>query len=136
MQVNSKVRHILKAISWRVFGSADTFLLSFLLTKDFSIGLKITSFEFLTKTILYYFHERAWYNIKFFKTIPSKIRHLLKTITWRFLASIDTILIGYFISGKIEIGVFLGGLELVTKMVLYYLHERFWYRIKFGLKKN
>lgn len=136
MKVNSKVRHILKAISWRIFGSADTFLLSFLLTKDFSIGFKIMSFELLTKTILYYFHERAWFNNKFFKAIPSKIRHILKTITWRFLASIDTILIGYFISGEIEIGVFLGGIELITKMVLYYLHERVWYRLKFGLKEN
>ena len=136
MKINTKVRHIFKAISWRVFGSADTFLLSFLLTKDFSIVIKITSIELFTKTILYYSHERVWFSIKFFKSIPSKIRHILKTITWRFIASIDTILIGYFISREIEIGVFLGGLELVTKMVLYYLHERFWYRIKFGLKKN
>lgn len=54
-------RHILKTISWRLLGTLDTFLLSWVLTGDIKVGAAIGSAEVLTKTILYYFHERAWY---------------------------------------------------------------------------
>lgn len=57
-----------------------------------------------------------------------KIRHILKTITWRIVGTIDTILLSYFITGNITTGLKIGGVELITKMVLYYLHERIWYK--------
>jgi uncharacterized membrane protein len=57
----------------------------------------------------------------------------MKTITWRFVGTIDTIILGWLISGRAEIGISLGGIELVTKMILYYLHERVWYRSNFGV---
>jgi uncharacterized membrane protein len=56
------------------------------------------------------------------------IRHILKTFTWRIVGTIDTILLGYFITGDISTGLKIGGVELVTKMILYYLHERIWYK--------
>ena len=58
----------------------------------------------------------------------SRIRHLAKTITWRLVGTVDTILLGWLVSGDPTIGLTIGGLELVTKMVLYYLHERAWFR--------
>lgn len=64
---------------------------------------------------------------------PSVKRHLLKTITWRLLGTMDTIVIGWFISGSMEFGLKIGGLEIITKMTLYFIHERIWYRINFGL---
>ena len=63
-------------------------------------------------------------------------RHILKTITWRLIGTIDTIVIGWMISGNAFIGLKVGGVELFTKMVLYYLHERVWYRCKYGVKKK
>jgi uncharacterized membrane protein len=64
-------------------------------------------------------------------------RHIAKTITWRIVGTIDTILLGYLISGDIKIGLTIGGVELLTKMVLYYAHERFWYKyIKYGIDNN
>jgi uncharacterized membrane protein len=57
-----------------------------------------------------------------------KLRHILKTITWRIVGTIDTILLSYFITGNIGTGLKIGGVELVTKMILYYLHERIWYK--------
>lgn len=65
-------------------------------------------------------------------------RHILKTITWRVVGTIDTILLGWLISGDPTIGLSVGGAELFTKMFLYYLHERTWYKIDFGTdrKKN
>ena len=56
------------------------------------------------------------------------IRHILKTFTWRIVGTIDTILLSYFITGNITTGLKIGGVELITKMVLYYLHERVWYK--------
>ena len=58
----------------------------------------------------------------------SRIRHLAKTITWRLVGTVDTILLGWLVSGDASIGLTIGGLEMVTKMVLYYLHERAWFR--------
>ena len=62
-------------------------------------------------------------------------RHILKTITWRIVGTIDTILLGWAISGDVSIGLTVGGFELFTKMILYYLHERIWYKSDFGVKK-
>lgn len=64
---------------------------------------------------------------------PSKKRHLAKTITWRIVGTIDTMVLGWIISGDPMTGVKIGGLEVATKMILYYLHERAWFKINFGL---
>ena len=58
----------------------------------------------------------------------SRIRHLAKTITWRLVGTVDTILLGWLVSGDATIGLTIGGLEMVTKMALFYLHERAWFR--------
>lgn len=64
-------------------------------------------------------------------------RHLLKTITWRIVGTIDTIILSWIISGDPFIGLSIGGAEVVTKMLLYYFHERAWYRLTdFGVKKS
>ena len=61
--------------------------------------------------------------------------HIIKTITWRVIGTIDTIIIAWIISGDPKTGLKIGGIELFTKMVLYYLHERFWFKfIKLGRK--
>jgi uncharacterized membrane protein len=66
---------------------------------------------------------------------PDKLRHILKTITWRMVGTIDTILLSWLITGNLETGVKIGGVEVITKMVLYYFHERLWYRyIRLGKK--
>lgn len=66
----------------------------------------------------------------------SRKRHILKTITWRMLGTIDTIILSWFISGNPLIGLSIGGAELFTKMFLYYMHERIWYNIDFGINNN
>jgi uncharacterized membrane protein len=62
-------------------------------------------------------------------------RHLAKTITWRLIGTLDTIVISWIISGDPMIGLKVGFVEVFTKMVLYFLHERMWYKTKFGIKK-
>ena len=56
------------------------------------------------------------------------LRHIIKTITWRLIGTIDTIMIAWLISGDPKTGLKIGGIELFTKMVLYYLHERAWFK--------
>lgn len=71
------------------------------------------------------------------KTQLTHKRHIFKTITWRIIGTIDTILLGWFVSGDPTIGLSVGGLELMSKMVLYYFHERIWYKSNFGkIKRN
>jgi len=57
-----------------------------------------------------------------------KKRHLAKTLTWRVLATSDTFLIAWLITGKINWAGAIAGVEVITKMILYYAHERAWYR--------
>jgi len=70
------------------------------------------------------------------KSLVSHKRHVMKTITWRLIGTIDTILIGWVISGNPLIGLKIGSVEIITKMILYYLHERVWYRTNFGVRKK
>ena len=63
-------------------------------------------------------------------------RHLLKTITWRVVGTLDTMVLGWLITGNPMTGIKIGGVEVLTKMVLYYIHERIWYRSKFGVKEE
>jgi len=54
-------------------------------------------------------------------------RHLAKTISWRLIGTIDTMMLGWLITGNLKIGLAIGGTEVLTKMILYFLHERVWF---------
>lgn len=56
-------RSLLKTISWRVIGTLDTILISWMLTGELTTAFTIGSVEVVTKMILYFFHERAWNKI-------------------------------------------------------------------------
>lgn len=60
------------------------------------------------------------------------IRSLAKAVSWRITGSLDTILLSWFFVGDLSIAVAIGTTEVITKMVLYYLHERIWSRSSFG----
>lgn len=66
----------------------------------------------------------------------SRVRHLAKTITWRVVGTIDTMILAWVISGDPATGFKIGAAEVVTKMILYYFHERIWYKINFGLDRR
>ncbi len=61
-------------------------------------------------------------------------RSISKTVSWRLLGSIDTFIIAYIVTGEVKSGAFIVSAEMVTKMILYYLHERGWAHIRWGLK--
>ena len=125
-------RHIAKTITWRLIGTLDTLIISWIITGKLETGLKIGITELLTKMILYYAHERIWF---LSKKIKSNNRHIIKSFTWRFIGTIDTFLLGWFFSGNPFIGMKIGLVEVVSKLILYYLHEKLWYKFNFGLTK-
>ncbi|MCL4482076.1 MAG: DUF2061 domain-containing protein [Bacteroidetes bacterium] len=58
-----RYRSILKAICWRLTGTIDTFVISYLVTGKFKFAMSISFFEIFTKITLYYLHERFWNRI-------------------------------------------------------------------------
>lgn len=133
MKDTSYKRHIAKTITWRIIGTLDTIVLSWLITGNPFTGMKIGFSEVITKMFLYYLHERTWFRVN---VSNSNKRHLFKTITWRIVGTLDTMLLAWIISGNPVIGMKIGFSEVITKMVLYYLHERTWYKINFGLEER
>jgi uncharacterized membrane protein len=65
-------------------------------------------------------------------TTEKPYRSIVKAISWRTIGTFDTMLISFLITGNVKFAVSIGGIELFTKMFLYFLHERLWNRIKFG----
>ena len=132
MKDPSRKRHAAKTITWRLIGTIDTILLSWLITGDALLGFQIGLAEVLTKMLLYYLHERLWFKVNL-DTVHPNWRHIAKTISWRIVGTIDTMILAWVISGDAMIGVKVGLLEVITKMVLYYLHEKTWYKSNYGL---
>ena len=129
-------RHIAKAVTWRIIGTIDTIILAWIISGSPATGLKVGFAEVITKMLLYYLHERLWFRIKTGvkkNGDDSKRRHLAKTFSWRFIGTLDTMLLAWFITGNPMTGLKIGMAEVVTKMVLYYLHERAWYKVDYGL---
>jgi uncharacterized membrane protein len=60
------------------------------------------------------------------------IRSLAKAFSWRVTGSVDTLLLSWFFTGNLKIAAAIGSTEVITKMVLYYLHERAWNRVSLG----
>lgn len=124
-------------------------LISYLWTGQMGKAVVIGGTEVLTKIGLYYFHERIWTQIPLgtvrrispFSTdtqeptaplSDSNMRSLLKAISWRTVGTLDTIIVSYFWTGDISKALVIGSTDVITKIGLYYLHERAWARIPLG----
>jgi len=132
-------RHLAKTITWRIVGSIDTMLIGWLISGNHLIGLSIGGTEVITKMVLYFVHERLWLKINRKSESNAflyKYRHIVKTISWRIIGTIDTTLLAWLIVGDPVIGLQIGAVELVTKMALYYLHEKVWHKFDFGVEKK
>lgn len=136
-QKESHIRSILKGISWRFVATTDTILVVLLVTclmGECSIenALKIGFAEFLIKLVVYYFHERIWQNFRK-EVVITKRRTILKSISWRIVATSMTFIIsGAILDSFNEVALFIALTELITKFVLYYFHERLWLKLPLG----
>lgn len=146
-------------MSWRLIGTLDTIVISYLWTGKSKQALAIGGSEVLTKVGLYYVHERIWARIPL-GTVrrmspfsgdhandeiqplrDSNLRSIFKAVSWRALGTLDTIAVSYFWTGDTSKALVIGGTDMLTKLLLYYLHERAWAKIPLGtvrklLRKN
>jgi uncharacterized membrane protein len=61
---DSHYKSLLKAVTWRITGSLDTFALSWIITGHANLAFSIAFVELFTKIALYWLHERVWQKIK------------------------------------------------------------------------
>ena len=137
----SHYRSILKGISWRCIATADTILVVLLITClngncSIDSAIRIGLFEFFIKLAVYYLHERIWQKILLGKEVNPR-QTLYKTISWRIIATTGTFIIsGLVLNSFDEIALYVALAELVSKFILYYLHERIWLRLPLGRIRN
>lgn len=62
----------------------------------------------------------------------SHIRSVVKGLSWRAVGTMDTMIISWIITGNIKYAAFIGSTEAVTKVFLYWAHERVWQRVRWG----
>lgn len=67
-----------------------------------------------------------------FRGAETHVRSVLKAVSWRTLGTLDTFAISWLLTGRVEIAGSIAGLEIVTKIAWYYLHERVWAAIPWG----
>ncbi len=135
-------RSLIKGVSWRIVGTVDTIFLSWIFTGTMGTALKIGGVEFFTKIFLYYLHERIWLAVPWAQTVATECgqlvftdehhRSIAKGISWRAVGTVDTILVAFLITGDYSKALSIGLTEIITKVFLYYLHERVWHRVQFG----
>ncbi len=129
----TKTRHLLKSISWRIVGTIDTLILSWIISGNLVFGLQISAIDFFSKILLYYYHEVVWNKVKI-KSIE-KI-HIYKTFSWRIVGTLSTLIIAWVVTGNPLTGFKISIFEFFTKMILYYFHEKIWFKMKYGLESN
>jgi uncharacterized membrane protein len=77
-------------------------------------------------------------NVAYIKTAKEEsvmLRHILKTISYRFVGTITTVVVAYSLGASVEVSSLLGAGELMIKPILYFLHERVWYNF-LSIKKK
>jgi uncharacterized membrane protein len=138
----TRSRVVAKAASWRVLATCDTVFLSWLFTGAIGTALRIGFSEVITKIVLFYLHERIWERLKFGyrngKTgiVERHYRSVVKGISWRFFGTMDTILLAFLWTGDYTKAFAIGGAEVMTKVLLFWLHERLWLKVKWGKRPN
>ena len=64
------------------------------------------------------------------KNQTSRVRSLAKALTWRITATLTTTLITYSVTAEVKTALTIGGIEFISKFVIYYAHERAWNLIR------
>ena len=65
-----------------------------------------------------------------------RFRSILKTISWRLTGTLDNIIISYLITRELKWALSIGFIEVFTKLILYYFHERIWEKVNIGRIKS
>jgi uncharacterized membrane protein len=66
------------------------------------------------------------------KTSEKPLRSVAKAFSWRFIGTLDTLIVSYFITGAIGLATSIATIDFLTKLLLYFFHERIWNHINWG----
>lgn len=147
MRTESKLRSLIKSFTWRLVAITDTILVVMAITCfhgncSLEDALAIGAWEFGFKFAIYYLHERIWQRIDM-EHRTDRTRIIIKTISWRLVATVMTFIIaGLILEDASGIALTIALVEVVSKTLFYYLHERLWIIVPLGrirklfIKKN
>jgi len=147
LKTESKLRSLIKSFTWRLVAIVDTILVVMAVTCfhgncSLEDALTIGVFEFGFKFVVYYLHERLWQRIGMEKR-TDRTRIVIKTISWRLVATVMTFVIaGVILQDASGLALTIALIEIVSKTVFYYIHERMWLVVPLGrirklfIKKN
>jgi uncharacterized membrane protein len=79
--------------------------------------------------------EQGAFPVTFFHGAETHSRSVLKAVSWRTLGTLDTFAISWFMTGRVEVAGSIAGMEIITKIAWYYLHERIWAIISWGRRQ-
>lgn len=155
-------RSFAKNCSWRTVAFFDTAAISYFFTGNAVIAGSIATAEIFTASALFMVHEQAWGRVSWglekkpaqalktdqiqtlqdgqqppdrIITLETKKRSATKTITWRVVASSDTFLLGLLMTGgDVNTATKIAITEIITKIILFYLHERAWNKTQIGVR--
>ena len=133
-----------------MLGTIDTIFLSFIYTGQITKALKIGGVELFTKIFLFYLHERVWMRLTFGTEEVRKgneiiiqdkhYRSIIKGASWRVIGSLDTFWIALFVNSDYahptQTAFYIAATEVITKIALFWMHERIWMRVKWGAKPD
>ena len=137
MRSESKLRSLIKSFTWRLIAITDTILVVMAVTCfhgrcSLEDALAIGIFEFGFKFLIYYIHERIWQRIDLAHR-TDRSRTIIKTVSWRVVATIMTFIIaGVILENGNDLAIIIALIEIVTKTIFYYLHERMWIVVPLG----
>ena len=88
------------------------------------------------RTISYIVDEMEARRVVLLRGAETHTRSVLKAVSWRTLGTLDTFAISWLLTGRVEIAGSIAGLEIITKIAWYYLHERIWAAIHWGRRHH
>lgn len=134
----ARARSLTKSITWRVIGTLNLMVVSFIYTNSYIFSANIGVIDLVSNIILYFIHERLW-NMTDWGQLSidnlfaeTRRRSISKAITWRVLASSYLVLISYLISNQIITSLGIMAIDTIANIIEYYLHERVWDKIEWG----
>ena len=136
----TKNRSILKTISYRIVGFINTFLISFFVISygsenfDTISPLYVALIVLILKMITYYIHERVWNSFKYGRINQKviRLRSFFKALTWRLAASTITFFSAIFITSNLDWTKSIIIYEIMSGLLIYYIHERVWNKTQWG----
>ena len=124
-----KHRKFSKTILWSAISSILTLAIVLKITDSWLIAFYVIGFEFIFKPLFYYLHEKLWHISKR-SARGIKYKPFYKTITFCLPASLVTVVILFVLKQNLVDISMIVGLEILSKSMTYYYHERIWDNFK------